>query len=54
MSKTTREWLEIFDGTGLPYAKVNDLMDTLSHEHGTLFFSSSLMSCTQKFADTKN
>lgn len=36
MSKTTQEWLEIFDGTGLPYAKVNDLMDTLTHEHGGL------------------
>jgi succinate--hydroxymethylglutarate CoA-transferase len=35
MSKTTQEWLEIFDGTGLPYAKVNDLMDTLNHDHGT-------------------
>ncbi|KAH7134427.1 CoA-transferase family III domain-containing protein [Dactylonectria macrodidyma] len=33
MSKTTQEWLDIFDGTGLPYAKVNDLMDTLNHEH---------------------
>jgi len=33
MSKSTQEWLEIFDGTGLPYAKVNDLMDTLTHEH---------------------
>ncbi|OAL30868.1 hypothetical protein AYO20_08561 [Fonsecaea nubica] len=31
--KTTQEWLDIFDGTGLPYAKVNDLMDTLNHEH---------------------
>jgi succinate--hydroxymethylglutarate CoA-transferase len=33
-SKITRKWLEIFDGTGLPYAKVNDLMDTLNHKHG--------------------
>lgn len=41
MSKTTQEWLEIFDGTGLPYAKVNDLMDTLNHDHGTFFFSTS-------------
>jgi succinate--hydroxymethylglutarate CoA-transferase len=39
MSKTTQEWLEIFDGTGLPYAKVNDLMDTLNHDHGTSFLS---------------
>jgi len=39
MSKTTQEWLEIFDGTGLPYAKVNDLMDTLNHDHGMFFLS---------------
>ena len=33
-SKTTQEWLDIFDGTGLPYAKVNDLLDTVNHKHG--------------------
>lgn len=33
-SKTTQEWLEIFEGTGLPYAKVNDLKETLNHSHG--------------------
>ncbi|KAJ1329859.1 succinate--hydroxymethylglutarate CoA-transferase [Microdochium nivale] len=32
-TKTTQEWLQIFEGTGLPYAKVNDLKDTLEHEH---------------------
>ncbi|KAH8817071.1 CoA-transferase family III domain-containing protein [Xylogone sp. PMI_703] len=32
-TKTTQEWLEIFDGSGLPYAKVNDLMDTMNHSH---------------------
>ena len=39
MSKTTQEWLDIFDGTGLPYAKVNDLMDTLIHDHGMYSFA---------------
>ncbi|KAI8689645.1 Mitochondrial thiamine pyrophosphate carrier 1 [Fusarium sp. Ph1] len=34
-SKTTQEWLDIFEGTGLPYAKVNDLKDTLNHPHVT-------------------
>ncbi|KAM0276427.1 hypothetical protein ACHAQH_006779 [Verticillium albo-atrum] len=34
LTKTTQEWLDIFDGTGLPYAKVNDLMDTTKHQHG--------------------
>ncbi|KAJ4249154.1 hypothetical protein NW762_012489 [Fusarium torreyae] len=33
-TKITQEWLDIFDGTGLPYAKVNDLLDTVNHPHG--------------------
>lgn len=33
-TKTTEEWLQQFDGTGLPYAKVNDLLDTVNHKHG--------------------
>ncbi|KAF5002060.1 hypothetical protein FDECE_10739 [Fusarium decemcellulare] len=32
-TKTTQEWLDIFDGTGLPYARVNDLLDTVNHPH---------------------
>jgi succinate---hydroxymethylglutarate CoA-transferase len=31
--KTTQEWLEIFEGKGMPYAAVNDVQDTLNHEH---------------------
>lgn len=31
--KTTQEWLEIFEGSGLPYAAVNDIQGTLNHEH---------------------
>ncbi|PQE21124.1 transferase family III protein [Rutstroemia sp. NJR-2017a WRK4] len=31
--KTTREWLDIFEGSGLPYAAINDIQGTLSHEH---------------------
>ncbi|KAH6615185.1 formyl-coenzyme A transferase [Boeremia exigua] len=33
VTKTTEEWLKIFDNTGLPYAKVNDLRDTMNHDH---------------------
>ncbi|KAK9446548.1 CoA-transferase [Limtongia smithiae] len=33
VQKTTEEWLHIFDGKGLPYAKVNDLLDTVTHPH---------------------
>ena len=32
--RTTKEWLEIFEGSGLPYAAVNDIQGTLKHEHG--------------------
>jgi succinate--hydroxymethylglutarate CoA-transferase len=31
--KTTQEWLDIFEGKGLPYAAVNDIKDTLDHRH---------------------
>lgn len=31
--KTTAEWLQVFEGTGMPYAAVNDVQGTLSHEH---------------------
>ncbi|KJZ78376.1 hypothetical protein HIM_02414 [Hirsutella minnesotensis 3608] len=31
--KTTQEWLDIFEGSGMPYAAVNDVHDTLNHEH---------------------
>lgn len=32
-SKTTEEWLQVFEGKGMPYAAVNDVQATLSHEH---------------------
>lgn len=32
--KTTQEWLEIFEGSGMPYAAVNDIQGTLNHTHG--------------------
>jgi succinate--hydroxymethylglutarate CoA-transferase len=31
---TTNEWLDIFEGSGMPYAAVNDIQGTLNHEHG--------------------
>ncbi|KAI9726150.1 MAG: hypothetical protein M1828_001823 [Chrysothrix sp. TS-e1954] len=30
--KTTKQWLEIFEGSGMPYAPINDVQDTLNHE----------------------
>lgn len=33
-TKTTQEWLELFEGSGMPYAAVNDIQGTLNHEHG--------------------
>lgn len=31
--KTTEEWLKKFEGSGLPYAAINDVQTTLNHEH---------------------
>jgi succinate---hydroxymethylglutarate CoA-transferase len=31
--KTSKEWLAIFEGSGMPYAAVNDVKTTLEHEH---------------------
>jgi succinate--hydroxymethylglutarate CoA-transferase len=33
-TKTTQQWLDVFEGSGLPYAAVNDIAGTMSHEHG--------------------
>ena len=35
--KTTAEWLQILDQSGLPYAAVNDVQGTLRHEHGRTY-----------------
>lgn len=32
--KTTQEWLEILEGSGMPYAAINDIQGTLNHSHG--------------------
>lgn len=34
--KTTQQWLEIMEGSGMPYAAVNDIQGTLNHAHGKL------------------
>jgi len=31
--KTTQQWLEILEGSGMPYAAINDVKSTLEHEH---------------------
>lgn len=33
VKKTTQEWLEALDGSGMPYAAINDIQGTLQHEH---------------------
>ena len=33
-AKTTQEWLDIFEGGGVPYAAINDIKETLNHKHG--------------------
>ncbi|KAL8684874.1 MAG: hypothetical protein Q9218_008093 [Villophora microphyllina] len=32
-SKTTEEWLSLFEGSGMPYAAVNDIQATMNHPH---------------------
>jgi succinate--hydroxymethylglutarate CoA-transferase len=32
-TKSTQEWLEVFEGSGLPYSAVNDIQGTLHHAH---------------------
>ncbi|KAF2501810.1 caib/baif family protein-like protein [Lophium mytilinum] len=31
--RTTQEWLEVLEGSGMPYAAINDIQATLKHEH---------------------
>lgn len=33
VTKTTAEWLAVFEGRGMPYAAVNDVQGTLEHAH---------------------
>ncbi|KAL8677493.1 MAG: hypothetical protein Q9224_007190, partial [Gallowayella concinna] len=33
-TRTTEAWLHLFDGSGMPYAAVNDIQATMNHEHG--------------------
>ncbi|OLN88026.1 Succinate-hydroxymethylglutarate CoA-transferase 3 [Colletotrichum chlorophyti] len=33
VNRTTGEWLQVFEGRGMPYAAVNDVQGTLEHEH---------------------
>ncbi|KAF2863909.1 CAIB/BAIF family enzyme [Piedraia hortae CBS 480.64] len=32
-TRTTSEWLDIFEGSGMPYSAINDVETTLDHEH---------------------
>jgi crotonobetainyl-CoA:carnitine CoA-transferase CaiB-like acyl-CoA transferase len=34
MKKTTQEWLDILEGSGMPYSAINDIQGTLNHSHG--------------------
>jgi succinate---hydroxymethylglutarate CoA-transferase len=35
--RTTQEWLDILEGSGMPYAAINDIQTTLNHSHGWSF-----------------
>ncbi|OAP59358.1 hypothetical protein AYL99_06656 [Fonsecaea erecta] len=32
-TRTTKEWLAVLEGSGMPYAAINDVKDTLDHAH---------------------
>jgi succinate--hydroxymethylglutarate CoA-transferase len=32
-TKSTQEWLDVFEGSGLPYSAINDIQGTLNHSH---------------------
>lgn len=32
-TQTTQHWLDVLEGSGMPYAAINDVKDTLDHEH---------------------
>lgn len=35
VTKTVEEWDQVFEGSGMPYARINDVKSTFEHEHGT-------------------
>lgn len=54
-TKTTQEWLEVLEGSGMPYAAVNDIEGTMKHEHGmSTPLSSSLSSLTLTHQSPQN
>lgn len=50
ITKTTDEWLEILEGCGMPYARINDVKQTLEHEHGASPFFDTLDHMLTKIA----
>lgn len=34
LTKTTQQWIDILEGSGMPYAPINDVKTTLQDEHG--------------------
>lgn len=43
MQKTTQEWLDLLEGSGMPYARINDVKDTLEHVHCELTYFAAVM-----------
>jgi succinate---hydroxymethylglutarate CoA-transferase len=41
-TKTTQEWLDILEGSGMPYAPINDVQTTLQTEHSMFATSNGL------------
>ena len=47
ITKTTDEWLEVLEGCGMPYAKINDIKQTFEHEHGMFMCTFTQIECTR-------
>jgi len=56
VTKTTQDWLDVLEGSGLPYAAINDVQGTLQHEHSmsTLFQTVIVLLLTRSSQSTRH
>lgn len=53
-TKTTDEWLQVLEGCGMPYARINDVQQTLEHEHGKRFDDIRRKSANKRIVQARN
>lgn len=54
VTKTTDEWLQVLEGCGMPYARINDVQQTLEHEHGKRFDDIRRKSANKRIVQARN